>query len=288
MKHILSGLSLAAMLVVTGAHADSPSRAATPGEKLFIAKVAAAFEAALPPVPSGWVFGEASKPALDMSVDLDSAQTGLQLSYTWHIFSGTREHQEELLQNKMAEHQSLKRDDTGLPKGSSSLQARMDTVSTKLGEAAGKGDTTAMKSYAAELEKLGKLMSLAQDGAAFPIEEQRKFLADTRAHVNINVNGLYVSRSGASKPLGPSAGAAFAFRNERDPADTEPQREGTTTLLYGPWKMNADGDSFEAKPNPARKYPSIQTVTVVIQAEAKRAQALAKSLNSAEILSWLK
>jgi hypothetical protein len=291
---LLSIALVVPLIVAVGADAGPAigsiegSRAATAAEKQFIARMVTAFEKALPPLPAGWEFNETHARDPDMGVGVDSEKNGLSLGYTWHISSQEREKKESLLLKKLEDNQNARRDESGLPKGAAPIQARMDEVAAKLGEAAGKGDNATVQKYAAELEKLGKQMTAAQDGAAVPLGEQRKIVADTRAQINISINVRHASLPGDAMLLGATSGASFVFRSERDPNDTETQREGYTTLLYGPWKKNATDDGFEVRFNPAKKYPSVQSVTVVIQADAKRAEALARTLNAAEIQGWLK
>lgn len=277
-KSALAALAIVSLLLsgvtaIVGAQVNS--RPIKPAEQAFVDRLASDFGKILPRVPSGWT--EVERRIFDAGGSVSDWDAPIQADYEVQLVASDIEERQKIVQKR--EEDSSEKNKDAFEAAAARNQKLMDEFGTKLGAAAARNDTAAMRRLQADFEKN---MDGGAKGSNLPTVD-RKELSDSYARIRVQVNPYHAPVL-AEKRLTAPAGFVWVGRRERDENNAE--KEGVTRYLLGAWTPNANsGYTLKYTPN---KGAVAYGIIVEIEARADRADALFRAMNSAALQAMLR
>lgn len=250
------------------------------GEKSFYAQRAKAF-ALLPPAPPGWSAQETSAdqlaPPAETCADLDPRTDPLR-------DSAHRRYERQLSeaegQKRFAQVQELQ-DDPARKAAIEKADAKAAKLLDEMAKAGERQDLAGMQRISAEYERAAEERRKLDEGVRGKQDEL--FTRDSIANVSIDLNVDSQSCWGKRKALSVPGAIAWLCQigwNEGPTPDDQSSGEGrfnsTAVVLFGNWKTETQDEAlmFTAALSPQKSYSAVQSIAVVVSAEARRAEAL--------------
>ena len=275
---VLAGLVL--FFSPAAARADGDARPATDAEKNYHQQVMKVFRQALPPGPEGWeVTQQTSEEELNLvSVGNEQQPMRVEYSITWRDIERAQKADEAMVQ---AGVQTMQQEMAANP--TKDMEAELEALAKKMGEAAEKGDTAEMERLQVQMEALGKKMEEVYSLRDQAVDEaaQAHEVTDISAAIRFEVNSF-------EEPLyDPPSDVSFiadeqAIRVEGHRNPHYGWQEGVTYVFLGPgWKPsdNSDSPGMAAQPRSGLPHTKAQTLVVKIQAAPEKADQLAQGID---------
>jgi hypothetical protein len=165
------------------------------------------------------------------------------------------------------------------------LNAKLEEIAKKLGEAAGKGDLARAEALNKEADKVGEQLQAVyaendqtEQVTAAGLENQR----DTEIHVDVSANSMHESPGEGAKPMAKPAGVSSAYRWSDDPT------QGTqdhVLLLLGTWR--AVETHYEATPRSGAAPTAPSALAIRIDADAQRVDSIIAAIKLGDLAAML-
>jgi hypothetical protein len=286
-----SGCSTAILMCVawysTQAMADGECakgyRDTTAAERATMKTVLVAALAALPPAPTGWSLTADGETQGLRSVCRDvEAQP---FSYSTRRFLNRvddRDAREQALKAALAPTNAAQ---AAKQPRIDALNAKLEDIGKKIGEAVTKGDMTRAEALNKEADAVGQQLQAVfdeNDQTAQLEAAGREHARDTEIDMEVTVNPPRATPGTGAKPLAKPAGVHSAYRWSDDPA------QGTqdhALLLLGAWK--AVDNHFESTARNGAASAAASSLSIRIDADPQRIQSLISALKIGDLAATL-
>lgn len=286
-RKIILGTVGALVFCSTFALADGETRPASKQEKDFYRHVMKTVEKALPQAPKGWdtvrqsKFQELKYVAADSGVKGKESPFRIDYYVEWRDSKRKSEAEEKIEQAIGQQYESQQSSASNA--NQEKLLTQYEKLANDLGKAIEAGDMKKAEKIQAEMEKVAAKLN---SGSESNDDERNKLIEsmsprDVEAGITVTINTFYREFYGQLKKETP-LGNYPVHRSEGQYTPEWGWKEGYTFVQMGTgWKVQRKGDYtiFQAMPKAGAPGTKVQTIEVMIQADAKRVQMLMKQID---------
>jgi len=259
-------------------------RDTTAAERTTMTNVLTAALAALPGPPAGWI------------VNADGEVRGLQsvcrevdtAPFPYHTarFLNRVDNLEQRDQKTKAVYDQANAAAATKQPRIDALNAKLEEIAKKLGDAAGKGDFARAEALNKEADAVNEQIKAVyaendqtDQITAAGLENQR----DTAIHVEVSANSMREFPGEGATPMAKPSGVQSAFRWSDDP------KNGTqdhALLLLGTWK--AVGNGFETTPRSGAAPAAPSSLAIRVDADARRIESVIAAIKIGDLAAMLR
>jgi hypothetical protein len=263
---------------------DKGYRDTTVAERTTMTNVLTAALAALPAPPTGWALTAEGETRGLQSIcrDYDTAP----FPYDTSRFFDRVDNLEQRNQKMKAVYDQANAAAATKQPRIDALNAKLEEIAKKLGEAAGKGDFARAEALNKEVDAVNEQLKAVyaendqtEQVTAAGLESER----DTRIHIEVSANSMRESAGEGARPMAKPAGVSSAYRWSDDP------KSGTqdhVLLLLGTWK--AVENRYESTPRSGAAPAAPSSLAIRVDADATRMDAIIAAIKIVDLAAMLR
>jgi len=259
-------------------------RDTTAAERTAMTNVLTAALAALPAPPTGWIVTTDEQPLGPQNLCRDYETQPLSYSARRYLSRvDNLEERDRTLNAALSQSNAVLA--TKQPR-IDALNAKLEEIGKKLGEAATKGDLARAQALNEEADAVG-----AQLRAVYEENDQTEQITaaglanarDTVIDIEVTVNPRREAPGSGTKPIAKPTGVHSAFRWSDDPASGTQEH---VLLLLGVWK--AVEQNFEPAPRSGAGIVTPSSLSIRIAADAKRIESVISAIGIGDLAATLR